>query len=75
MTAPAADRWLTTPQLADHLGVSVRWIKTQLARRAIPHHRLGRNVRFTPTDVARIEAATAQQPLTRPTTGRLRAVP
>ncbi|MEV1018131.1 helix-turn-helix domain-containing protein [Micromonospora sp. NPDC049801] len=51
----AADRWLTIPQLAEHLQVSAEWVKRRAAAREIPHHRVGKQVRFTPADLSELE--------------------
>jgi excisionase family DNA binding protein len=56
-------RWLDMDAAADHLGVSRRWLERRVAERSVPHHRLGRLVRFTPSDLADIERGAAQTPM------------
>lgn len=72
MTAPADanEAWLTSEQLAAVLGVNASWVERQVAARALPHHRVGRLVRFTPADVRAIEKSMAVTPVTY----RLRAI-
>lgn len=54
------DRDLTIPELAELLQMSEKWVKRRVSARAIPHHRRGRAVRFTPDDVAAIRAMDAE---------------
>lgn len=63
------DKPLDIDGLADYLGVSPRWVKAQVAARAIPFTKLpgGRMVRFTAEDVAEILAAGKKEPETAPT--------
>lgn len=73
MTAQAADAneaWLTSEQLAKVLGVSSKWVSDRVTNRTLPHHRVGRLVRFTPADVRAIEKQTAVTPVTH----RLRSI-
>ncbi len=44
---------LTIEQLADHLGVTERHVRRLVAERRIPFLKVGRFVRFDPTDVNR----------------------
>ncbi|WP_410055474.1 helix-turn-helix domain-containing protein [Phycicoccus sp. M110.8] len=37
------------------LGVTQRWLEDQVQRRRVPHHRLGRQVRFSASDIEEIE--------------------
>ena len=39
---------LTIEQLADHLGVTVRQLRRQIAERRVPYIKVGRLVRFDP---------------------------
>ncbi|MET7705440.1 hypothetical protein [Micromonospora sp. NPDC005413] len=48
-------KWLDKTQLAARLQVSVSLVDLKVAGREIPHHRVGRLVRFTPADIAEIE--------------------
>lgn len=57
---------LTVKQLAKMLQVSESWLHKQVAARAIPHHRRGRAVRFTPQDVAEIRGSWGAQPAIQP---------
>ena len=54
--------WLTVPQLAALLGVSRGWVYEGVASRRLPHHRVGRYVRFSPDDVDRIERTSQIEP-------------
>lgn len=58
----SADAWLTSTQVAERLGVSKWWVQEQVTANAIPHHRLGRLVRFSPADLQAIEQRTAVTP-------------
>lgn len=60
------ERDLTVQELADLLQMSPRWVRQQVAARAIPHHRRGRLVRFTPADVAAIREDMGAQPVEQP---------
>lgn len=62
---PAAPRepeqrkgWLTSDQLAERLGCSSRWVQRQANGNVWPGHKLGREWRFSPEDVAAIEGLT-----------------
>ena len=44
---------------ADRLGVAPSWLKVRVQSRTIPHHRLGRHIRFSETDLTQIAAAHA----------------
>lgn len=46
------DNWLTSPELATRLNVSLRTVERGLATRGWPCHHVGRSVRFDPEDVA-----------------------
>ena len=67
MTASA---WLTVQELAAVLGVAESFIYAGTASKQLPHHRVGRYVRFSPADVDRIAHSTQVEP-TR--TARLRS--
>jgi excisionase family DNA binding protein len=54
--------WLSSADLADVLGVSKYWVQSQVTARALPHHRVGRLVRFSPEDVRRIHALMQVEP-------------
>ena len=54
--------WLTVPELADLLGVSPSWVYEGTAAKRLPHHRVGRYVRFSPADVTRIERTSQIEP-------------
>jgi len=58
--------WLTVPELAALLGVAQSWVYEGTASRRLPHHRVGRYVRFSPADVDRIGHATAVEPTRAP---------
>lgn len=59
----SAAAWLTSEQLAEVLGVSKKWVQDRVTDKTLPHHRVGRLVRFTPDDVKAIEKATAVMPV------------
>jgi len=61
------DRDLTIPELAELLQMSEKWVKRRVSARAIPHHRRGRLVRFTPDDVRQIRDMDAEPVQTAPT--------
>jgi excisionase family DNA binding protein len=44
---------LTIEQLADHLGVTVRHVRRQIAERRVPYIKVGRLVRFDPAEITR----------------------
>ncbi len=44
---------LTIEQLADHLGVTVRHVRGQIAERRVPYIKVGRLVRFDPVEITR----------------------
>jgi len=44
---------LTIEQLADHLGVTVRHVRRQIAERRVPYIEVGRLVRFDPAEITR----------------------
>ena len=54
--------WLTVPELADLLGVSPNWVYEGTATKRLPHHRVGRYVRFSPADISRIERQSQIEP-------------
>lgn len=66
----ANEAWLTSEQLAQVLGVGIGWVQDRVTDRTLPHHRVGRLVRFTPADVRAIEKQTAVTPVTH----RLRSI-
>jgi excisionase family DNA binding protein len=49
-------KWLSCNDLANELGMSSRTIQHWCRERKIPHHRLGRTIRFSPQDVEAIKA-------------------
>jgi excisionase family DNA binding protein len=53
----------TYEQAAEELTISVAWLKQKAQARQIPHHRYGRLVRFTDTDIAAIRMQFAVAPL------------
>ena len=50
----------TVAQVADHLGASTRHVRRLIDRGELPVHRLGRLVRISEDDVARLIAASRQ---------------
>jgi excisionase family DNA binding protein len=52
-------------EAARQLNVKRSWLETAVQQRKVPHHRLGRLVRFTTGDLAEILATTGQPAVTR----------
>lgn len=48
----------TYEQAAQWLNVRQSWLEAAVQHRKVPHHRLGRHVRFTPDDLDQIVAET-----------------
>lgn len=69
-------RLLTAPEAAELLSVNPRWLLAQARARRVPHHRLGRQVRFAREHVDAILAGTLCVPVAadsragNPTAGR-----
>jgi excisionase family DNA binding protein len=59
-----AQSWLSSEQLAEVLGVSKKWVADRVTNKTLPHHRVGRLVRFTPADVQAIDRQMAVTPVT-----------
>lgn len=69
MDAPTETTLLDCAGLAEVLGKTADyWTKAARARR-VPHHRIGRSIRFTQGDVDQILAATAVAPAPRTASG------
>ena len=47
---PNLERWLTTQEIADHLGFSTKWVQRKV-KEGLPHERLGGRLRFKATIV------------------------
>jgi excisionase family DNA binding protein len=45
------DGWMTTEQVCDWMQVKVDWLYGQVARKTIPHVKVGRLLRFRKTDL------------------------
>lgn len=45
---PNLERWLTTQELAEHLGFSTKWVQRRV-KEGMPHARLGGRLRFKAT--------------------------
>jgi excisionase family DNA binding protein len=56
---PIGRMFLTVEEAAQRLGVTVGWIYERTRRKAIPHRKLGRFVRFTEEDLRAISEAAA----------------
>lgn len=52
--AGRAPRLLTVTELALYLNVSTGWVRKGILSRTLPYTKLGKNVRFTPEQVAQI---------------------
>ena len=48
---PPTEDLIDAEQLAARLGVSKRYVRRMIEERRIPFHKIGRYVRFRPTDV------------------------
>lgn len=68
MTARPAgsETWIDCAALAALLGMSKDWVQSEVTAKRLPHHRVGRYVRFSPADVAAIDRTTAVAPADRP---------
>lgn len=55
------ERLLTFTEAAEYLNVPESWLREKVARRKVPHTRLGKHVRFTPADLADIVRHGRQQ--------------
>lgn len=71
MTPP--DRLLTTQEAAEYLSVGVDWLKKAAAARRVPHTRLGKYVRFSPSNLAAIISEGETLPVNLPTRGSARS--
>ena len=56
---PIGRMFLTVEEAAQRLGVTVGWIYERTRRKAIPHRKLGKFVRFTEEDLRAISEAAA----------------
>ena len=56
-TVPIGKMFLTVEEAAHRLGVTVGWIYERTRRKAIPHRKLGKFVRFTEEDLRAISEA------------------
>lgn len=50
--------------VAAEFGVTRNWLLRQCGKRLLPHHRIGRQVKFSPDDVTAIAKATEVRPAT-----------
>ena len=57
---PIGKIFLTVEEAAQRLGVTVGWIYERTRRKAIPHRKLGKFVRFTEEDLRAIVEAAAK---------------
>lgn len=55
--------WLLPEDMAAIMGVSTRTVQRLCNEKRIPHWRIGRMLRFTPEQVAQIEAKYACEPI------------
>jgi excisionase family DNA binding protein len=58
--SPLPPRLLTVDAVAEHLGSSTRHVRRLIERGLLPVHRLGRLVRVSPDDLARLLAASRE---------------
>lgn len=54
--------YLTPAEAADRLGLTESTVRKQAQAKSFPHHKVGRLLRFTETDLERIESLTAVEP-------------
>ena len=47
----SVEQWVSVKQIAEHLGLAPITIYRWIASNHIPHHRVGRQVRFDPAEV------------------------
>ena len=59
-TVPIGKMFLTVEEAAQRLGVTAGWIYERTRRKAIPHRKLGKFVRFTEEDLRAIVEAAAK---------------
>ena len=59
-TIPTGKIFLTVEEAAQRLGVTVGWIYERTRRKAIPHRKLGKFVRFTEEDLRSIVESAAK---------------
>ena len=52
MPDPQLPKLIDIPTLADHLGTTVRHVRRLVAERRIPFHKVGRLVRFDPSEIS-----------------------
>lgn len=52
----------TVTQAAQILGLSVTWIYSRTGKKAIPHHKFGKYIRFTASDIAAILSSFSRGP-------------
>lgn len=65
---------LTIAQAAERLNVPYTWLRDKVTARQVPHHRLGKHVRFTEDDLDQLLARSTQAPTPSrvPEKGRIR---
>lgn len=65
MTNPTPmPRFLTADQVADQLGITRHMVQAERERGTLPHHKVGRLIRFTQGDVDTYVERTAATPAT-----------
>jgi len=62
-TLPIPNRLLTKEELAAYLAVSVAWVRKAVTDRTIPYTKIGKNLRFTPSQVEEILSEGERQAL------------
>jgi excisionase family DNA binding protein len=74
-----SDKGMTIAEAAAVLGVPRTWVRDKVTAREIPHHRIGRHVRFFADDIKAIKkqsarpATTTTQPVVLPRRRQRRA--
>jgi excisionase family DNA binding protein len=63
-TAVLPEEMLTIEEAAARLKMSVRYLRRAVAERRIAFHRLGRSIRFDPTDLAEFVQSGRVEPMT-----------
>lgn len=56
----------TVDEAAELLKVTNNWLEERVSAQAIPHRRLGRQIRFSQSDLDDLIAQSARQPVTAP---------
>lgn len=53
MSTQVPAEWVTAQQVARHLQVSLGWIRKLTQNGSLPHHKIGRRIRYNLADIDR----------------------